>query len=317
MNNELKEICDLTIKNYRYAVQNLRYDGDYINHFSALLNGYHKKEIPDKDVKEIRTYIKNKTSKMSAFRGDMLYILSFLIAFNHEKRKEVINDTINMFDLLVEEGFQECEYLILAAYSIVKYICEDERKSVIKKMRHIFSIIKEKYGNLTKQDDYLLCALLAINGYEFESMTEYMDIIFNYISDLKLFSNNGVQGLTNSILLNSDQNVTDKVSKLLIELENNDLKIGYQFLQLLGVLVGNQEIEISIGRIKQVIEYLCSEESEYDFYIDKDFRNTIALVIVFVNDKTKSNKYVSELLAFGTYSFLVSKNQGIINEVLA
>lgn len=317
MDNELKKICDITIKNYRYAVQNLRYDGDYINHFSALLNGYHKKEIPVKEVKEIRTCIKNRTSKMSSFRGDMLYILSFLIAFNHEIRNEVINDTIKMFDLLVEEGFEEGEYLILAAYSIVKYIGEDERKVVIKKMKHIFNIIKEKYGNLTKQDDYLLCALLAINGYEFESMTEYMELIFDCISDLNLFSKNGVQGLTNSILLNNDDDVPDKVSRLLIELEKNDLKIGYQFVQLLGVLVEDQEIDKSIGMIKQVIEYLCVEESEYDFYIDKDFRNMIAFVIVFVAYRHKSNKYVDELLAFGTYSFLVSKNQGMFNEILA
>ena len=34
MNKNIKEICDTTVKNYRYAVQNLRYDGDYINHFS-------------------------------------------------------------------------------------------------------------------------------------------------------------------------------------------------------------------------------------------------------------------------------------------
>lgn len=317
MNTELKEICDMTIKNYRYAVQNLRYDGDYINHFSALLNGYHKKEIEAKEVKEIRTYIKNKTSKMSSFRGDMLYILSFLISFNHEKRNEVINDTISMLNLLVEEGFQECEYLILASYAIVKYTGEDERNAVIKKMTDIFKIIKEKYGNLTKQDDYLLCALLAINGCKFESITEYMELIFDYISDLNLFSKNGVQGLTNSILLNSDENVTDNVSKLLLELENNDLKIGYQFLQLLGVLVNDQEIDRSIGMIKQVIEYLCAEESEYNFYIDKDFRNMIAFVIVFMSTRIKNNKYVDELLAFGTYSFLVSKNQGIFNEILA
>ena len=46
MNINVKEICDATVKNYRYAVQNLRYDGDYINHFSALLNGYYNKNIP-------------------------------------------------------------------------------------------------------------------------------------------------------------------------------------------------------------------------------------------------------------------------------
>ena len=144
-----------------------------------------------------------------------------------------------------------------------------------------------------------------------------MDFIFNYMHDLKLFSNNGIQCLTNSILLNSNENTPDKISKLLVALEENELKIGYQFLQLFGVMVENQDIEKSICDIKKIIEYLCDEESEYNFYIDKDFRNMIAFVIAFTESGNTEKKYVDELLAFGTYSFLVSKNQGIINEVLA
>lgn len=317
MNNRIKEVCDITIKNYKYAMQNLRYDGDYINHFSALLNGYHKNKIPVDKVKEIRTFIKKSTSKMSVFRGDMLYILSFLIANQEKENFQITNGVLDTFNLLVEEGFKECEYLTLVSYSIVKYCDHENRCIIIKRMKNIFNIIKQKYGNLTKEDDYLLCALLAISGAKFDCMTEYMEFIFNYIKDLKLFSNNGVQGLTNSILLNSNENAADKASQLVKALEKNDIKIGNQFLQLLGVLVGEENINESIGLIKQTIEYLCTEESEYNFYIDKDFRNMIAFVIVFMDNRDKEMKYVDELMAFGTYSFLVSKNQGIFNEILA
>lgn len=317
MNKNIKEICDTTVKNYRYAIQNLRYDGDYINHFSALLNGYYNKNIHDNEVKEVRGYIKNNTSKMSVFRGDMLYILSLLICVSDKDNIEMCDNILETFDLLLDNGFKECEYLILVAFSIVRYIDRDDRIIIIKRTRHIFNIIKQKYGNLTKEDDYLLCSLLAINGFEFDCMAEYMDSIFNYMHDLKLFSNNGIQCLTNSILLNNNKNTPDKVSELIVSLEENDLKIGYQFLQLLGVMIENQDIKASINDIKEIIEYLCDEESEYNFYIDKDFRNMIALVIAFRDKDNKNMKYVDELLAFGTYSFLVSKNQGMLNEVLA
>ena len=43
----------------------------------------------------------------------------------------------------------------------------------------------------------------------------------------------------------------------------------------------------------------------------------IAVVIVFMYNNKKDVEYVDEILAFGVYSFLVSKNQGILNEVLA
>ncbi|MFQ9616772.1 MAG: DUF4003 family protein, partial [Clostridium butyricum] len=230
---------------------------------------------------------------------------------------EMCDSILETFDMLIDERFKESEYLVLSAFSIARYIDKSDRLITIKRTKHIFNIIKQKYGNLTKDDDYLLCTLLAVNGLEFECMTEYMDFIFNYMHDLKLFSNNGIQCLTNSILLNSNENTPDKISKLLVALEENELKIGYQFLQLFGVMVENQDIEKSICDIKKIIEYLCDEESEYNFYIDKDFRNMIAFVIAFTESGNTEKKYVDELLAFGTYSFLVSKNQGIINEVLA
>lgn len=317
MNKKVKDVCDYTVENYRYAIRNLRYDGDYINHFSALINGYYNKKIIYEDVKKVRLYIKNNTSKMSMFRGDMLYILSFLICLSENDNIEMCDSIIETFDMFLEERFKESEYLVLSAFSIVRYINKSDRLITIKRAKHIFNIIKQRYGNLTKDDDYLLCTLLAINGLELEYMTEYMDFIFNYIHNLKLFSNNGIQCLTNSILLNNNENTPDKISKLLVALEDNELKIGYQFLQLFGVMVENQDIEKSIFDMKEIIEYLCDEESEYNFYIDKDFRNMIAFVIAFKESSEIENKYVDELLAFGTYSFLTSKNQGIINEVLA
>ena len=315
--DEIKQICDATIENYRYSREKLRFDGYYINHFSALINGCSKKDIPVDRVKKVRTYVKDNTSKISPFRGDMLYIVSFLIVFNgSDDLFGFIDEMIETFDELVENGFKECEHLVLSAYAITRYKSKDERKLIIKKMKYIFCMIKSTYGNLTKEDDYLLCSLLAIICSDFDSMTEYMESVFEYMSELRLFSKNGVQGLTNSILLNNDKDIPNKISRFLIELEKSGMKIGYQFLQVLGVLV-SQDVNEDIKIMKKVLEYLCEEEMEYSFYIDKDFRNMIVLVISLYGSGNKDVKYLNELIAFGTYSFLSSKNQGRINEVLA
>lgn len=315
MISKIKSICDATIENYRYSKQELRFDGDYVNHFSALINGYNLKEIPVEAIKNIRKYIKIKTSNMSPFRGDMLYILSFLIASNTEiNMYEFIDDILDTFENLVNQGFDECENLILSAYSITKYIDKDERKLIIERMYELFFIIKNKYENVTKHDDYLLCSLLAIKHIKFYFVIEKMDFIFNNLNNFKLGSKNGIQSLTNAILLNENTHALEKVLDLLINLEKNDYKIGNQFLHIIGVLVNNQDVAQYINDIKEVIEYLCEEEYEYDFYIDKDFRNMIAIVIVLLaNNKVD---YIDELIAFGTYSFLHSKNQGMRNEVL-
>ena len=317
MEERIKEVCDCTIRNYRYAVQNLRYDGDYINHYSALMNGYYKKSINDKEVKEIRTYIRKNTPNMSVLRGDILYIVSFLIGLCSGDKISICDEIIETLEILIENGFKECGYLVLVSYSLVKYCDSNDREDIIKKTRNIFKIMKEKYGNLTTEDDYLLCALLALNGLGFEDILERGEHIFKSMHDLKLFSDNGAQCLANSMMLNDKENISQKVSEFLLKLKARGIKIGRQFLQLIGIMIKNQDLDKSIENINEVIEYLCNEESEYSFYIDKDFRNMIAFTIVFMDYDEYKIKYVDELLAFGTYSFLLSKNQGIVNEVLA
>ncbi|WP_258049540.1 DUF4003 domain-containing protein [Clostridium weizhouense] len=309
----------MTIDNYVNAKERLRYDGDYINHFSALLNGYYNREIPFEEVKDIRKFIKDSTSRMSPFRGDMLYILSFLISCNNDykENKMIILEIIEVFDLLIEQNFKDSEYLLLSAYAIVKYVDLQNRKNIISKTKDIFNIIKSRYNNVTKEDDYLFCTLLAINCSEFNSMTEYMELVFEYVTNLELFSNNGVQGLTNTILLNSYEDAAYKTKELLISLQKNGFKISHQFVSLLGALVKNQDSEEIMNNMREVIDYLCSEEIEYEFYIDKGFRDMIALIIVSTSKINENIKYLDELLAFSTYTFLVSKNQGVLNEVLA
>lgn len=320
MNDEIKLVCDMTVGNYKIATKGLRYDGDYINHFSALINGYNRKCIPVDEVKEIRSIIKSKTSNMSVFRGDMLYIVSFLIAlYEKEDRKVIIDDIINTFDLLVEEGFNESEYLILSAYSIVRYVKLKYRKLVIKRARNIFNIIKYRHGNYTGEDDYLLCTLLAIDNNDIDNLNATINSLFESMSNLKMYSNNEIQSLTNSILLNKDRDVKENVIDLLIGLDKNNLKLSHNFPQALGIMIKKQNVDKSIHLMKQVTEYLCMAEAEYDFYIDKCFRNLIALTIVFMSERKnrKQINYSDEILAFCTYSFILTKNQGLFNEILA
>lgn len=317
MDNNMKEICDIIIENYRYAIKNLRYDGDYINHFGALTSGYKKMKIEDDRVKSIRSLIKRRTMNMSPFRGDVLYILSFLLVENNLDTENFVDELLDTFNKLIEENFIECGHLVISAYSITKYGDNKERKIICKRMRDIFNIIKQKYDSCTKQDDYVICALLALENVECDHICEEMDSIFNYFKKLDLFNNNELQGLTNSILLNNAEELIEPISKLIIKLEDNDLKIGNQFLQLVGFFDNEYNIDNTIYKIKEILKYLSNEETEYFYYIDKDFRNMIAVIIVFMYNNKKDVKYVDELLAFGVYSFLVSKNQGIFNEVLA
>ncbi len=313
---KIEDICDSTIRNYRKAKEELRFDGDYINHLSSLIYAQEGKEIPTKKIKEVRSLIKRETSRMSAFRGDILYIVSLLISLE-EDVNNFISNMFSVYDKLMEVGFKDSQHLVLASYTLVKYVEDEERFSRILYMREIYEVIRGKYNNVTNHEDYLECALLAINDVRKELIIEYMDKLFERYTKLDILSNNSIQGLAMTLLLNKNKKATDKVEELLLEFEKEDIKVSHQLIPLFGAISGYDESKKYINKINEVIQYLCDEDGQYEFYMDKGFRKFISIAIIEYSRNIKEERYINELLSVGIYLILVSKNQGIFAEVLA
>lgn len=317
MNSVLTNICESTIDNYRDVKEEFRYDGEYINHFASLIYADHGEKIPSKKIKKIRTFIKDNTSRMSSFRGDILYMLSFLIGAEDINYEDFIAEMMNTYDILLETGFRDTQYLVLTAYTLTKYITKNDRFSKIQEIMEIYKIIKETYDNVTNDQDYLACSLLVINDIKKADIIDYMDNIFESIDELDMFSKNSVQGLTLSLLLNQNPSALYMINDLLIEFDEKDMKISHQFLPLIGIAVGSDMPKEYVEKVNSVIDLLCEEDPQYEYYMDKSFRTFIAIVLIELSKKDQKERYINELLSLGIYSFLVSKNQCLFSEILA
>ena len=316
MDKFLVDRIQMTIDNYRIAKEELRNDGDVINHFASLVFSHYEKEIPVERIKEIRKNIKSATTIMSPFRGDTLNILSLLIAIvDNEKEEELIEDMYETMEILEEEGFLSGSYLALTAFTISKYCRYKEKRYIIEKVKELYIIIKEKYNDITNEDDYLLCTLLVINNVQADTVDDFIENIFEHIASSNIRSKNGVQGLANAIILNGSSGETYRTMEFMSYLEKRNIKIANQFLPLIGV-IANYNPRRNVDIVEGVIEYLCDEEGEYEYYIDKGFRNIIAIVIVAFCTMANKKRYIDELLAQGILSFINSKNKGIFEEVL-
>ena len=316
MDKFLVDRIQMTVDNYRLAKEELRNDGDIINHFAALVFSHYEKEIPVERIKEIRKNIKSATTMMSPFRGDTLNILSLLIAtVDNENEQELIEDMYESMEILEEEGFLSGSYLALTAFTISKYCKYKDKKEIIKKIKELYIILKEKYSNITNDDDYLLCTLWVINNIQAETVDDFIENIFDHIADSNIRSKNGVQGLANAIILNGSSGEMYRTMEFMLQLQKRNIKIANQFLPLLGV-VTNYNPRRNVDIVEGVIEYLCDEEGEYEYYIDKGFRTIIAIVIIAFCTMTDKKRYIDELLAQGILSFINSKNKGIFEEVL-
>lgn len=311
MEKILSDKIELTIDNYRCAKEYLRNDGELINHFASLIYAKNESNIPIDKIKRIRKYIKATSNRMSPFRGEMLYIISLLIARDTVDEEELVGNIYEVFEILSSEGFIEGAHLTLVAYVIVSYATNREYKEIAKKMKLVYGVLKERYNNITQEDDYLVCALWALNKVEVDTISEFIDVVYNQFIGLNIKSKNGVQGLSNAIILNESSGHMYRTMEFISQLEKRNVKLSHQFLPLLGVLPDLKPRKYA-DMVEGVIGYLCNEESEYEFYMDKGFRTVIAIVIIsFCVENYKIN-YIDELLAHGTYLFLKSKQGGVM-----
>ncbi|MGL4774105.1 MAG: DUF4003 family protein [Clostridium sp.] len=317
MKKAIKNICDLTIENYMTANEVLRYDGTYINHFAGVLYSSHNKELDGKNVKDIRKYIKNNTSRMSFFRGDILYILSLLIGVHNRAYEKFCDKVIEVYERLIEEDFEESAFLVLPAYALSKYVKEENIDKTIENIKKNYKLLKEKNVNVTNGEDYLICTLLAIKDVNISIINRYFEDIEEYAEEEEELSNNEVQGLTTAMALNFKFDLSYNIEKLLEELNRREIRVSNKFVHILGVLNYEKDIKSYVDNIEKVVEYLCEEEASYEFYMDKSFRTIIALSIIEGARRRDDSAFMDELLALGMYSFLVSKNQDVFARGLA
>ena len=143
-----------------------------------------------------------------------------------------------------------------------------------------------------------------------------MENILSYFEEKEMFSKNSVQGLIMAFLTNTNNISLSKINELLVEFERRDMKLSHQFLPFIGATVGKGNAKEYVNKVEEVSQYLCHEEFEYEFYMDRSFREFMATAIIEFSRKSKA-KYINELIAICVYSFSNSKNQGIFSEILA
>lgn len=317
MEKFLVDRIDRTVDNYRLAKEYLKNDGDILNHFASLVFSHYEREIPIDRIKEIRKEIKAVTPRMSPFRGDILYIISLLIATtDKDMQQEIIENMFSAMEKLEENGFRPCSHLVLTAYVIGRYGNPRKQDDIVYKLKESYILLKEKYNNITNEDDYLLCALWSINNIEVEVVNDFIENVYDHVADYNIRTKNGVQGLSNAMILNGLSGHMYRNMEFLLQLQKRDIKIANQFLPLVGVL-SNTNPRRTVDLVEGVIEDLCDKEAEYEFYLDKGFRTIIAVVIVSFCTISDKRRYIDELLAHGVISFINSKNKGIFEEALS
>ncbi|MGL5417183.1 MAG: DUF4003 family protein [Clostridium sp.] len=312
------DICNNVIDNYKEIRDELRFDGEYINHFTSLVFGGVNKKPDIEKIKKIRKEIKKETSQLSSFRGDILYILSILIS-KEENYKVFSENLIKINEDMQDIGFKESDCLALASYAICKHGQKEDYHKIYNNTKLIYDLLRKEFKDITDENDYLICALLGIKcakeNEDIKETGEFVEYMFNYLLNLKEYSRNHLQLLATSALLNENINAQVKLKELINSFKEEDMIIGEEFLGIIGIANKTSTIGEYIEKVKIAIEYLCEEEGAYSFYMDKTFRVMIGITIIEyynMNRNKSNNEYLEELLAFSIITFLSKKKQGVL-----
>jgi hypothetical protein len=309
----LKRNVDLMINNYIKSKNKLKYDGDLLNHFAALILTNSSKELSYEKIRAIRKFIKESTSWFSTFRGNNLYVISILLSLEEDWQQR-FRRIQQWEEHLKDNGFVESPYLSIGIWILTENFKDEDMYTVSEKMREIFLLMKEEYYNVTSSDDYIVCAILVTQGL---NSSTYMDITnkaYDKITDYDFTTNNGAQTLATILSTNPDQwtNNLEKAIDICKLVKSNVGSIQAQYVGIIGIAATViDDADVFIREVYSVERYL-NGLPEYQFFMDRSFRLMISMFMVIISKKQIEINYLNSILALVINYSLVSQQQAIM-----
>lgn len=222
------------INNYLVLREQFLWENDLSKHLVSLAYTMNNKEININEIKEIKEYIKNRTTIFSSFRGNMAFTLSGLLSANSHSAKEHLDFMIDNERILKDAGFKSFTYLPIALYALSSTYDGYDVKEQVKKAVIIYKEMKKNHPFLTSGDDYALSILLANTNHDIRTIEEY----YRGLNNKGLNKSNGLQMLSH-ILSFSGNNVDETIDNCIDiyeQLKSNKLKISTSYYPAIGIM---------------------------------------------------------------------------------
>ena len=260
MNEILKSKCDLLIENRNEIKGAFKFEYNVACCIASLLCcGKNRKADVDK-IKKCKKIIKNKTSMLSNFRGNIFFTTATVLSLNDNPEK-LMDDINDVYKMLKDKGFDGSEFLGLAAIIIAQTLDQFEPERIAGKAFKIYKSIKLKHKFLTSSDDYAFTVMLAMNDKTVEEIVEEAERCYLELKK-DLLSGNAVQSLSH-VLAMDEKNYEEKCHKVTM-IYNKLCDKGYKF--------GKGSELVTLGVLEMIdcdIDKLVENIAETDEYIKK------------------------------------------------
>ena len=282
MDVELRSKVDLLSDNYNDIRKALRWDGNLLNHFEALLYVRTDKEFSLEKIKEVRKYLDSRKLPYP-FKGVFNKICSIMLD-DRDDYVQVFNNTLYVYERLIQNGFKGNEKAAFASLMLAKRFFGKELDNRINRIIDINSSLKD--------NDYISYANLSCTNRSVDRIRKELTEIENILKVTGRESSVDIKSFSTLLMIDED-NVETKVEKALNIMCNIKSELfeipdkAYQLLGLATMLV--EDTESFCVELKDIYNSLKNTK-KYRYFMNRDLRIMISLGLLL-------NKYVEELKA--------------------
>ena len=282
MDVELRSKVDLLSDNYNDIRKALRWDGNLLNHFEALLYVRTDKEFSLEKIKEVRKYLDSRKLPYP-FKGVFNKICSIMLD-DRDDYVQVFNNTLYVYERLIQNGFKGNEKAAFASLMLAKRFFGKKLDNRINRIIDINSSLKD--------NDYISYANLSCTNRSVDRIRKELTEIENILKVTGRESSVDIKSFSTLLMIDED-NVETKVEKALNIMCNIKSELfeipdkAYPLLGLATMLV--EDPESFCVELKDIYNSLKNTK-KYRYFMNRDLRIMISLGLLL-------NKYVEELKA--------------------
>lgn len=282
MDVELRSKVDLLSDNYNDIRKALRWDGNLLNHFEALLYVRTDKEFSLEKIKEVRKYLDSRKLPYP-FKGVFNKICSIMLD-DRDDYVQVFNNTLYVYERLIQNGFKGNEKAAFASLMLAKRFFGKELDNRINRIIDINSSLKD--------NNYISYANLSCTNRSVDRIRKELTEIENILKVTGRESSVDIKSFSTLLMIDED-NVETKVEKALNIMCNIKSELfeipdkAYPLLGLATMLV--EDPESFCVELKDIYNSLKNTK-KYRYFMNRDLRIMISLGLLL-------NKYVEELKA--------------------
>lgn len=203
---------------------------------ASLLYAKESRTVDCDAIRQCHTLVKQSTGVFSTFRGNMALSLAALLSL-HPHPREVLKETLKVYDLLKGVKFHASDFLVGAAYQIAAQSNPSDYENVISRARSFYDGMKARHFYYTGQDDYIFAAMLGLTDLDVLTGVERIERLYSRLKD-GFWDRNSVQTLAQMLVLGGlDDSIIERVLALRDALRARKIKLDKTYtLPMLGLL---------------------------------------------------------------------------------